>query len=110
MKIKINNTWTLSRISNSEKNNSLCLSFHRSGHANVARTLQEADQILMLRIFSEKNIIVNRECLRAYTDLRKLGLALPRPDKDGKMELTPAGRRVAMWIEANKQRRHRRRP
>ncbi len=107
IRIKINDTWTLTRISSTEESGALRLSFRRSGYADVARTLQESDQALLLRIFSEKNIIVNRECLRAYTDLRKLGLALPRPDKNGKMELTPAGCRVAIWIEARKTRKHR---
>lgn len=109
MRIKINDTWTLTRIASFE-DGAVRLSFRRHGYADVARTLQDADQALLLRIFYEKNIIVNRECLRAYTNLRKLGLAHPRPDKNGRMALTPAGRRVAIWVEARKRRKHRHKP
>lgn len=110
MRIKINDTWTLTRITSTEEDSALRLSFRRSGYVDVARLLQESDQVLLLRIFTGEIIILDRECLRAYTELRKLGLAYPRPDGNGRMELTPAGRRAAMWIEARKRRRHRHKP
>lgn len=109
MKIRINDTWTLTHIrfipvktEPAPGGKALTLSFHRNGHASVARTVLPAEQDLLLRIFDDENLRLNRQYLREYTTLRKLGLAQPRPDDKGRMILTPAGKRVAIWVKATK--------
>ncbi len=109
MKIKINDTWTLTHIrfikiksETATEKNVLSLSFHGSGHSSVVRTIPLAEQDLLLRIFDDENLRLTRQHMREYTTLRKLGLARPRPDNEGRMLLTPAGKRVAIWVNANK--------
>jgi hypothetical protein len=100
VEIGINETWNLVRIGRKRESGELSLTFKGKGQPMVQRQINQEDTELLLRIFEEHAVPAGQRFNQSYTTLRKLGLAKPILDASGKMLLTPAGRRVAIWIKS----------